>query len=119
MAIETIWAQYVASVGVLQLKLLVAFVLAYFLLSVVAAIMKGECRAENLTNILDKSVLPIYLGLGMVAFISLVHPKWETLIPDIWMALDIMVFGLIVAKGVEIGLPDYGLLPLVQRIGKK
>ena len=102
---EDMWLKYVLAIDGFQLKLLVALVIGYFLLSVVVTIMDRKCRAEILTNTIDKSLVPVYGGLTMVAFISLVHPQWESMIPEVWLVLHLMVIGLMLAKAGELGLP--------------
>ena len=99
-----LWLSYLSLVDSRSVKILIVLILIYLLLSVIVSIHERRFLLSNLTNMLDKALIPLYGGLVVIGLIVMVQPGWSSHIPSMWGYLDLMVLGLIAIKAMALGL---------------
>jgi uncharacterized membrane protein YdcZ (DUF606 family) len=99
------WSQFLLCLDLFKMKSLVVLTLVYFVIAIIVAIKDRRFQFSSINNSFDYALVPLYLGICVVALVALVQPEWTSLLPTVWGILDVMMLSLIADKARALGLP--------------
>lgn len=105
---EGYMTQFVALVDGTKLSILVAMILANFILGIAVSIKSKTFRLKQVADFMVSRVLPYILGYFSVGILAVVEPSWQLAVTIAWGVIILALVGAIITnlKEVGINLPD-------------
>ena len=100
--------QFVGLVDGVKLSLLMALIIANFLIGLAVSIKTATFRLKELGLMLRDRILPFILGYFAVGLVGLVDQTWQVAVPVVWGIIILTLAGAIIQNLKELGvnLPD-------------
>lgn len=102
---ENYLTQFIALANGVKLTVLLAFLVANFIIGLAASIYTGEFRLSAIADFMMKRVLPYVVAYIGIVIIVLVEPAWEVLVTIIWAILIAALIGHVAKNLKDMGIP--------------
>jgi len=105
---EGYMTQFIALVDGTKLTVLVALILANFILGIAVSIKSKTFRLKEVGDFMLSRVLPYILGYFAIGILAVVEPSWQAAVTVAWGVIVLALVGAIVSNLKEIGInvPD-------------
>lgn len=100
--------QFIGLVDGTKLVLLMALILANFIIGVAVSIYKKEFRLKMIADFMCSRILPYLVSYLAVGIVAVVEPSWTIAVTIVWGVIILALAGAILTNLKEIGikLPD-------------